>query len=101
MKNPPSITGGISSNAYSVIDMDKIIDNRRYSTKANLLRVTARILRFTKRARRHPGQYSSAELNANELREAERLLIRSIQATAFAEEIQSNRSNPLVNQLQM
>ena len=46
MKNPPLIIhslSGISSSAKNVIQVEKIIDIRRYSTKIKLLRVTAKI----------------------------------------------------------
>lgn len=51
-KHPPSITHsltGISSNPDSVINIEKMIDHQRFSTKTKLLQVTTRVLLIIKR----------------------------------------------------
>ena len=94
MKNPPLITrslSGISSSTKDVIQVEKIIDIRRYSTKIKLLRVTARVFRFLKITRKKLST-SSFELSASELHEAEQLWIRCVQSSTFQEEILCIRS---------
>ena len=89
MKNPPLIIhslSGMSSSAKNVIQVEKIIDIRRYSTKVKLLRVTARVIRFL-RITRKTLRISSSELSANELHEAEILWLHCIQSSCFQEEI--------------
>ena len=89
MKNPPLIIhslSGMSSSAKNVIQVEKIIDIRRYSTKIKLLQVTARVIQFL-RITRKTLRTSSSELNANQLHEAEFLWLHCIQSSCFQEEI--------------
>ncbi|CAB3987085.1 Hypothetical predicted protein [Paramuricea clavata] len=59
------------------------MDCNRYSTKEQLLRVTALLKRFGDKTRRQP---VSIEVTANELRAAEKLWVNTIQASNFEDE---------------
>ncbi|CAB4026973.1 Hypothetical predicted protein, partial [Paramuricea clavata] len=111
MKNPHPIVhslSGISLNGS--VHIERILDPQRYSTKTKLLRVTALVIirfikktsiRFIKKTRKQPCTISP-EVNADELKESEKLWIRSIQSTDFAEEIECIHNgcmNSRVNQL--
>ena len=86
-----------------MIQIEKIIDIRRYSTKIRLLRVTARVICFWQVIKRKC-RITSFDLSAIEIEEAERIWIRRIQSSEFQEEIcciRSGCSNAKVNQLGM
>ncbi|CAB4029145.1 Hypothetical predicted protein [Paramuricea clavata] len=59
------------------------MDCNRYSTKEQLLRVTALLKRFGDKTRRQP---VPIEVTANELRAAEKLWVNTIQASNFEDE---------------
>ncbi|CAB4007271.1 Hypothetical predicted protein [Paramuricea clavata] len=102
MKNPHPIVhslSGISLNGS--VHIERILDPQRYSTKTKLPRVTALVIRFIKKTRKQRCTISP-EVNADELKESEKLWIRSIQSTDFAEEIECIHNgcmNSRVNQL--
>ncbi len=104
IKNPAPIThslAGVSLNDNHPIHLEKIIDHEKYSTKIKLLRVTAQVFRFVKKLRKQPCT-TSPEISADELIEAEKSWIQSIQSTEFAKElecIRTGRTNLRVQQL--
>lgn len=63
-------------SSYYIGDM---IDINRYSTKLRLLRVTATVRRCTKTWRIPRHKFAGTELTAEEIHEAERLWIKTIQ----------------------
>ena len=75
----------VNVKASSTLDLDKIVDCSRYHTKAKLLRVTAYVKRFVDISRRRV-RPMSAELTAEEIRQAEGMWLRSIQHSHFTEE---------------
>jgi len=67
-----------------------------------MLRVTAIVLRFTRKLRKTEPRPKTLELLAEELIEAEKMWIRCIQASAFQAEIRQlaiGGTNPMVKQL--
>jgi hypothetical protein len=106
IKQPPLVTHSLTSHSKctdACIHLEKIIDVEKFSSKERLLRITARVLRFVKRARKQRGPFAT-ELRAEELREAEKLWVQSIQNDSFAEELsclKSGQSNKLVKQLRL
>ena len=105
MKNPTVVTHSLSGptiSTSSVINIEKIIDVERYSSRIKLLRITARVLRFLRRLRKKSLGFLPFELTAAEIHEAEALWIRRIQSSVFSEEIRCIRSghcNKRVKQL--
>ena len=100
-KQPPNVTHSII-NQSSVIDvpvyLEKILDVARFSSKENLLRITAKALRFVKRCRKQPTPHTR-ELKAGKLRKAG-LWIKSIQS--FGEErfcLKAGQLNKMIIQL--
>ena len=87
IKNPAPIThslAGVSLNDNHPIHVEKIIDHEKYSTKIKLLGVTAQVFRFVKKLGKQPCT-TSPEISANELIEAEKSWIQSIQSTELYE----------------
>jgi hypothetical protein len=62
------------------------MDCDRYSSKLKLLRVTAFVLLCVRRMKRRENAMEQIHLNAENLKEAENIWIRSVQSTAFPEE---------------
>ena len=86
--------------------IDEIMDCKRYSTKLRLLRVTATVQRCAKIWRNYNRGSKDIELTAEDLKQAERMWIKSIQEKTFADELQylqgSNKSpKPIVTQLSL
>ena len=107
IKQPPIVTHSLANHSNPSTDvpvqLEKVIDPQRYSKKIQLLRVTALVIRFIRRIRNQPCAMST-ELNADEIIEAEKLWVRGIQTTAFAEEIEcmrTARTNVRVKQLSL
>ena len=75
----------VNVKVSSTLDLDKIVDCSRYHTKTKLLRVTAYVKRFVDISRRRVRPIS-AELTAEEIRQAEDMWLRSIQHSHFTEE---------------
>ena len=93
-KNPANITHVlVSGEQVRQTGLHQIIDANRYSSLTKLLRITAYVLRFARRSREKRGP----ELNAEEIRSAEELWIKSIQNQSFPEEVchlMSTRKTP-------
>lgn len=84
VRNPAITTHAlITTSQVQLIGVHQIIDATRYSSWKKLLRVTAYVLRFVKKA----NVKRSLELEAEEIRSAEGLWIKSIQCQSFAEEV--------------
>ena len=81
MKNPATSTHVLVSGEQT--GLHQIIDANRYNSLTKVLRVTAYVLRFMRRSKEKRGP----ELNAEEIRAAEELWIKSIQNQSFAEEV--------------
>ena len=105
IKQPPIITHSLASHSNDTeapVRVENVIHLERYSTRTKLLRVIALVPRVIKKIRKEP--FATLEINANEIIEAEKLWIRNIQSTAFAEEIaclRTGRPNSRVNQLRL
>ena len=83
MNNPATITHVlVSGEQVRQTGLHQIIDVNRYSNLTKLLRVTAYVLRFTRRSKQKRGP----ELKAEEIRAAEELWIKSIQNQSFPAE---------------
>ena len=95
VKNPATITHVlVSGEQVRQIGLHQIIDANRYSSLTKLLHVTAYVLRFTRTSKEKRGP----ELNAEEIRAAEELWIKSIQNQSFPEEVchlMSKRKTPV------
>ena len=105
VKRPPKITHALASQTTrkeNAVDLEKIIDPHKYSTKTKLFRVTATVLRFTRFLQKGQPRPETSELTAHEILEAEKLWIRSIQSSAFQEEITlllNGGTNQMIKQL--
>ncbi|CAB3988734.1 Hypothetical predicted protein [Paramuricea clavata] len=82
-KIEPTITRALANVTITPPNVEAIIDCNRYSTKEQLLRVTALLKRFGDKTRRQP---VPIEVTANELRAAEKLWVNTIQASNFEDE---------------
>ena len=106
IKQPPLVTHSLTSHSKctdACIHLEKIIDVEKFSSKESVLRVTARVRRFVKRARKQRGPFAT-ELRTEEISEAEKLCVQSIRNDSFAEELsclKSGQSNKLVRQLRL
>lgn len=105
IKHPPTITHslvGLSSSTYGSVNLKKLIDSQRYSTKTKMLRVTAIVLPFARNLKKKEPRPKTLELLAKDLIEAEKMVIRCIQASTFQAEIRQlaiGGTNPMVKQL--
>ena len=81
LKAPPSITRWLTSvsKTVSLPNIEAVVDCNRYSSKTKLLRVTARVMRFINDIRDY-------RLASEQLKAAEKLWVRSIQASSFKAE---------------
>ena len=85
---------------FSLAKIELIMDCSRYSTMVKLWRVTALVLRFVRKLKQEINDRGTELLSADDLREAKILWIKSIQATAFSEDIQRLSAKRVVpNQL--
>ena len=77
--------------------IDKIIDIERYSNITSLLRVTAYVIRFINNLKKRTQGKSRGDLNeltADELKNSDTLWIKTVQTTAFVDELSFlNRKN--------
>lgn len=108
VKNPPRIVHSLMNTADGSmlhVDIARVIDCHQYSNLNRLLRVTAYVLRFlrnlenrVKRRMQISTEVLTKELTATELTNSETVWVRTVQAVAFAEEIQylnsRQRSSP-------
>ena len=114
VKNPAAVThtlatqylGTETNKLFLHADIKAIMSCNDYSSKSRLLRVTALVLRFVRNLKHREKAKESVHLNAEELKEAEGLWIRSIQSSAFPEEIQrlntrQKEPNQLIKQLNL
>ena len=84
-KPEPQITRALTNaSAESKVNLNELIDCTQFSSKTKLLRVTAYVMRFISIVKRI--EHSSGELRADELRNAEKLWLRSVQYCCFQEE---------------
>ena len=92
VKNEPIITHSlVNTSVYDLIDqrIDKIIDIERYNNITKLLRISAYVIRFVNNLKTRAQGKSHRDLNkltAAELKTAENLWIKSVQASSFAKE---------------
>ena len=97
VKHPASVMHSLvtTKSEYQSVDFGQIIDIERYSSVTGLFRVTAYILRFTRNAKastpdnetRKIAREPRKELDAEEVNQAEKLWIRTVQNASFAEEL--------------
>ena len=96
VKNPLAITHSLVNNSddNSVPEkrIDQIIDIKRFHDLTDLLRVTALVVKIARkwknRIRNEGTRGEETSLNAADIKEAENLWIKSVQATSFAKEIE-------------
>ena len=99
IKNEPAITHSMvntSSRDSPDHGIDKIIDTERYSNITNLLRVTAYVSRFVnnlKMKMQGKSQRNLNKLRADKLKNAEILWVKSVQKSAFTEELSFLKRN--------
>ena len=105
-KPPSLITRSLTSVSKTVAlpNIEVIIDCNRYSSKTRLLRVTARVMQFINSIR--GSRVASGELTVDELTAAEKLWVRSIQASSFKDEVRclsriNEKETILVKQLDL
>lgn len=93
IKNPPSVTHSLVNNSDDTPErrINQIIDIRRFHNLTRLLRVTALVIKFARKFKKRVRNESTEEevrLKATDLREAEHLWIKSVQASSFTKEIE-------------
>ena len=106
-QKPPSlITRSLTrvSKTVALPNIEVVIDCNRYSSKTRLLRKTARVIRFINDIR--GCRLASGELTVDELTAAEKLWVRSIQASSFKDEVRclfrmNEKETILVKQLDL
>lgn len=76
----------VAENGEASLNLEDIMDLRRWNSKLKLLRVTATVLKFIHLLKSKDRAKVSKDLMSDELREAECLWIRSIQRKCFPEE---------------
>ena len=84
-KTEPKITRSLVNVTDRTVDVEAIIDCKRYSNKTKLLRVTALVNRFIAKITKQKVP-ASVHLTAEELQVAEKLWVNAIQAKNFKEE---------------
>ena len=114
VKNPTMLTHKLTTpnlsnesvGLFSCANIGAIMDYNEYHTKAKFLRVTAIIFRAIRKMKRIEVANESEQLNAENLKEAERLWLKSIQSSEFPVELRplnSSHKNPnqLIKQLNL
>lgn len=114
VKNPKEMTHTLTTTnpatkaveLFSHANIGVIMNCDEYNSKTKLLRVTALVLRAVRKMKRMEGSALDKELTADNLKEAEKLWLKSIQLSSFPEEIRrlnSSHKNPnqLINQLNL
>lgn len=88
VKKPQEIVHSLVSvtNNDQFLDLESVLEIKRYSTKVKLLRVTGTVLKFITLLRSNDRTRISHTLNGTDLNEAEILWIKSIQRSSFPEE---------------
>ncbi|XP_022778398.1 uncharacterized protein LOC111319952, partial [Stylophora pistillata] len=92
-KNPPSVTHSLVNNSDDTPErrINQIIDTRRFHNLTSLLRVTALVIKFARKFKngvRNESTEEEVSLKATDLKEAENLWIKSVQASSFTKEIE-------------
>ena len=99
VKNPAVVTHSLVNNATDQSTdkkIDQVIDVKRFSSLTKLLRVTALVVKFVnqlKKMRNRTKTEERKEVIAEDLKEAEILWIKAVQASSFAEEIKFLQTN--------
>ncbi|XP_028413524.1 uncharacterized protein LOC114536361 [Dendronephthya gigantea] len=112
VKNPTTVTHTLTNlstesvRLFSHANIGAIMDCNEFHSKTKLLRVTTMVLRAVRKMKRIEVANESEQLNAENLKEAEMLWLKSIQLSEFSEEIRrlnSSHKNPnqLINQLNL
>ena len=79
----PAVTYDLES-----LNLDMIIDVKRYSARLKLLRVTALVMKFVTQLKEKATEVNHRDTIVMDLREAESRWVKSIQRSSFAEEYQ-------------
>ena len=102
VKNPPEVTYTLAvKGSNNDIHVGKVLEMNRFSNKARLLRVVAYVLRFISNIRKSIKglENSTDELTVEEIIEAEKLVIRSVQEEVFVDEISYLKHAPARKQV--
>ena len=87
-KNEPVITHSMVNTSPSHQGIDRIIDTEHYNNIMSLLRVTTYVIRFVNNLKTSQrSQRNLKELRVDELKNTKTLRIKSVQASAFIEEL--------------
>ena len=115
MKNPKEVTHALTTTncsnksveLFSCVNIGAIINCDKYNLKTKLLQVTALVLQAVRKMKRvDDDAIKDGELTADNLKEAEKLWLKTIQFSAFPEEIRRLNSkhkdpNQLINPLNL
>ena len=87
-KNEPVIMHSMVNTSPSHQGIDRIIDIEHYNNIMSLLRVTTYVIRFVNNLKTsQQSQRNLKELRVDELKNTKTLRIKSVQASAFIEEL--------------
>ena len=103
VKHPPLLIHSLATNEANpiTINLDKIIDIARYSSKIKLLQVTATVIKITQFWRnKTKDPQPRTPIEAGDLHKAEESWIRDMQQNCFSEELKVLKSgNPTTNRV--
>ena len=87
-RNIHPIVHSLTAVTYDLefLNLDMIIDVKRYSSKLKLLRVTALVMKFVTQLKEKATEVNHRDTIVMDLREAESRWVKSIQRSSFAEE---------------
>ena len=86
VKHPVNVTHSLTNTVGSQngeVNLNKVIDIKRYSSRVKLLRITALIMKFIRLLKRDKDARTNKDLNVKDLEEAERMWIRNVQVSQF------------------
>ena len=88
VRNLPIVVHALPAVTYDLesLNLDTIMDVKKYSSKLKLLRVTALVLKFVTQLKVKTSGSSHHNTDVMDLREAESQWVKSIQKHSFAEE---------------
>ena len=88
MRNIHHVVHSLSAVTYDLesLNLDTIIDVKRYSSKLKLLRVTALVMKFVTQLKETATEVNHCDTTVMDLREAESRWVKSIQRSSFAKE---------------
>ena len=86
----------VTNKDRDTVNLEALFDIQRYSTKLKLLRITGWVLKFISLIKYTGGQPRQRGLDANHLREAELIWLKSIQRHAFPAEYKKLLSSKYV-----